>query len=58
MNTTAAGTQGPSDQGTSCRPRRRMAVAVAGATVVAVAASGTPVLAFISNQHNETLVRS
>jgi len=50
-----------SDPVTSHRPRRRTAAAVAVVTAAAAGAVGvaaTPVLAFISNQHNETLVRS
>ena len=50
-----------SDPGSSHRRRRRMAAGVAGAMVaagVAATVSATPALAFISHQHNETLVRS
>jgi hypothetical protein len=61
-NATAMSDQVPtSDPGTSHGRRRRTAAAVAGATVaagVAVATSATPALAYINNQHNETLVRS
>jgi len=51
----------PSDAGPSHRPRLRMAAAAAGVTVagdVAVTVSASPMVAFINNQHNETLVRS